>query len=280
MTASGGYRTPAIRILRVGLWLFSFLVLLYLIAPLLAVIPLSFSSSSYLSYPIPAFSLRWYDDFFSSPEWIAAFRNSLFVGSVTALLATILGTLAALGFWRGGFPLQQLAMAFVISPIIVPVIVIAVGAYFFFAPLGLTNSFTGIILAHTALAVPFVVITVRATLSGLDRNLVRAAASLGAAPLRVFLKVILPIVAPGVISGALIAFATSLDEVVMILFMAGPEQNTIPRQMFNGIKYFLSPTITAVATILILVSIVLLGVVAALRQKANKTAARLAGHDR
>jgi putative spermidine/putrescine transport system permease protein len=128
----------------------------------------------------------------------------------------------------------------------------------------------GIILAHTTLAVPFVVITVGATLSGFDQNLVRAATSLGATPVRAFFKVTLPLVFPGVVSGAVIAFAISLDEVVMILFLAGPDQNTVPRQMFNGIKYFLSPTITAVATTLIVASVLLLAAVGALRARSNK----------
>jgi putative spermidine/putrescine transport system permease protein len=269
-TARAAYQTPAIRVMRVGLCILSTIVLCYLVALLLVIIPLSFSSSHYLNYPIPSFSLGWYQDFFGSPEWITAFRNTLLIGSLTALIATILGTLAALGLARKEFPFRRLIMGFMILPIIIPVIVYAVGVYFFFAPLGLANSFTGIILAHTAISVPFVVITVGATLAGLDPNLARAGASLGASPLRVFFKVILPIVAPGVLSGALIAFATSLDEVVIMLFLAGPEQNTIPRQMFTGIKYFLSPTITAAATVLIFVSILLLALVGALRSRAEK----------
>ena len=199
-----------------------------------------------------------------------AIWNSLFIGSITALLATSLGTLAALGLSRADFPFKRIITGFFISPLVVPVIILAVGTYFFFAPLRLTGTYTGIILAHTTLAVPFVVITVGATLTGLDENLVRAAFSLGAHPLRVFFKVILPLVLPGVVSGAVIAFATSLDEVVMILFLAGPEQNTIPRQMFNGIKYYLSPTITAVATVLIVVSIVILGLFGLLRRRIQK----------
>ena len=209
------------QIFRATLWVFTILVLVYLVAPLLVIVPLSFSSSSFLSYPIPSFSFRWYKEFFNSPEWLAAIRNSLFVGSISSALATILGTLAALGLSWTNFPFKKLMIGFFISPIIVPIIIFAVAAYFFFAPLGLTNSFTGIILAHTALAVPFVVITVSATLVDFDRNLVRAAASLGAHPFRVFFKVILPLVLPGVVSGAIIAFATSLDEVVTILSWPG-----------------------------------------------------------
>lgn len=270
MTFGHEHRPLSQRVTRLALWVITALVLTYLIAPLLAIIPLSFSSSAFLNYPIPSFSLRWYEDFFSSPEWRLAIWNSLVVGSISSLLATSLGTLAALGLNRADLPFKRIVTGFFISPLVVPVIILAVGTYFFFAPLRLTGTYTGIILAHTTLAVPFVIITVGATLTSLDENLVRAAFSLGAHPVRVFFKVILPLVLPGVMSGAVIAFATSLDEVVMILFLAGPEQNTIPRQMFNGIKYYLSPTITAVATVLIVVSILILGLIGLLRQRMAK----------
>ena len=278
MTFGHEHRPLSQRLTRLALWVVTILVLTYLIAPLLVIIPLSFSSSAFLNYPIPSFSLRWYEDFFSSPEWRLAIWNSLVVGSITALLATSLGTLAALGLNRADFPFKRVITGFFISPLVVPVIILAVGTYFFFAPLRLTGTYTGIILAHTTMAIPFVVITVGATLTGLDENLVRAAFSLGAHPVRVFFKVILPLVLPGVVSGAVIAFATSLDEVVMILFLAGPEQNTIPRQMFNGIKYYLSPTITAVATVLIVASILILGLIGLLRRRMDKLRASTAEH--
>ena len=278
MTFGHEHRPLSQRLTRLALWVVTILVLTYLIAPLLVIIPLSFSSSAFLNYPIPSFSLRWYVDFFSSPEWRLAIWNSLVVGSITALLATSLGTLAALGLNRADFPFKRVITGFFISPLVVPVIILAVGTYFFFAPLRLTGTYTGIILAHTTMAIPFVVITVGATLTGLDENLVRAAFSLGAHPVRVFFKVILPLVLPGVVSGAVIAFATSLDEVVMILFLAGPEQNTIPRQMFNGIKYYLSPTITAVATVLIVASILILGLIGLLRRRMDKLRASTAEH--
>jgi len=264
------YPTVSGRILRVMLWTTSLAVLLFLVAPLLAIIPLSFTSGEYLQYPIPGYSFRWYEDFLFSPEWILAFRNTFIVGTATSVLATTLGTLAALGLSRDGFPFKRLVTSFFILPVVLPAIVLAVGTYFAFAAVGLTNSLVGIILAHTMIAVPFVVITVGATLSGFDHNLVRAATSLGATPVRSFFKVTLPLVFPGVVSGAVIAFATSLDEVVMILFLAGPDQNTVPRQMFNGIKYYLSPTITAAATTLIAVSILLLVAVGALRARAGR----------
>jgi putative spermidine/putrescine transport system permease protein len=150
---------------------------------------------------------------------------------------------------------------------IVPVVIVAVGFYFFFAPLGLTASYTGLIFAHTALGTPFVVITVAATLKGFDDNLARASASLGAAPVTTFFKVILPLIAPGVASGALFAFATSFDEVVVVLMVAGPEQRTLPREMFSGLRENISPTITAVATIMILVSVLMLASLELLRRR-------------
>jgi putative spermidine/putrescine transport system permease protein len=268
--ATRAYRTPTEWVTRAFLWIVSALVLLFLMAPLLAIVPLSFSSSLYLFYPIPHFSLRWYQDFFTSDAWLTAFRNSMIIGSATTVLATVLGTLAALGLAQERFPLRPIVMGFVISPLIVPVIIIAIGIYFFFAPIGLTDSYIGIVLAHTTLAVPLVVITVSATLAGFDRNMTRAAASLGANPVRAFFKVVMPIVLPGVIAGALFAFSTSLDEVVTVLFLASPEQNTIPRQMFTGIRYFLTPTITAVATMLMAISVTLLAVIVLLRRRGDR----------
>jgi putative spermidine/putrescine transport system permease protein len=264
------YPTVSGRIIRALLWIVSVAILFFLVSPLLAIVPLSLTSSAFMQYPIPSYSLRWYEDFLTNPDWISAFRNTFIIGTATAAIATTLGTLAALGLSRDGFPFKRLVTSFFILPIVMPAIVLAVATYFAFAPLGLTNSFTGVILAHTTLAVPFVVITVGAALSGFDQNLVRAATSLGATPLKTFFKVTLPLLFPGVMSGAVIAFATSLDEVVMILFLAGPDQNTIPRQMFNGIKYFISPTITAVATMLIMVSVLMLAAVGALRARASR----------
>jgi putative spermidine/putrescine transport system permease protein len=157
--------------------------------------------------------------------------------------------------------------AFLIAPIIDPLVIFAAGLYFFYTPLGLTNSLLGLTLAHAALGAPFVLITVSATLAGFDRNLVRAASSLGAGPGTVFFKVQLPLIAPGVISGALFAFATSFDEVVIAIFLTGPAQRTLPRQMFDGIRENISPTILAVATILIALAMVLLVTAELLRRR-------------
>ncbi len=234
------------------------LVLLFLVLPILVIVPLSFNSSSFLTYPLSGLSLRWYQEFFGSHEWMLALTNSLVIAPAATLLATAFGTLAAVGLVRGEFRGKGLVMGVLISPMVVPIVIVAVGLYFFFADLGLLNSYAGLILAHAALGVPFVVITVTATLAGYDANLSRAAASLGAPPLLVFRRVVLPLIAPGVISGALFAFATSFDEVVVTLFLASPTQRTLPMQMFGGIRENISPTIAAVATLMITLSVLML----------------------
>jgi putative spermidine/putrescine transport system permease protein len=251
------------------LWGASIAVFVFLLAPILAIVPLSFNSREFLTYPLSGFSLRWYEQFFTSAEWMRAFKNSFLIGSFATLLATGLGTLAAIGLTQADFRLKGLVMAVLLSPMIVPVIIVAVGFYFFFAPLGLTGSYLGLILAHAALGAPFVVVTVTATLQGFDRSLTRAAASLGAGPATAFFRVVLPLIGPGVASGALFAFAASFDEVVVVLLVAAPEQRTLPREMFSGIRENFSPVITAVATVMIAVSIVLLVTLEALRRRSE-----------
>jgi putative spermidine/putrescine transport system permease protein len=248
-------------------------VLFFLIAPILVVIPLSFNAEPYFSFTDKmltlqpdGYSLRWYRDILDNPQWLEAMKNSLVIGLCSTVLATILGTLAAMGLARSSMPFRDFIMALLISPLIVPLVIAAAGMYFFYSTVGLAQTTTGIIFAHTALGVPFVVITMTATLSGFDHNLVRAASSLGASPLTAFFRVTLPLVAPGMISGALFAFAASFDEVVTVLFLGGPEQRTIPRQMWSGIREQISPTILAVATLLVVFSTLLLLTVEALRR--------------
>lgn len=253
---------------------FNVLVLVFLVLPVLVIIPLSFSDSTFLSYPIPGYSLRWYQNLFGSDEWIRAAKNSFLVAPAATLIATVLGTLAAVGLNKANFRGKGLLMAVLISPMVVPVVVVGVGMYIFFAQIGLADSYTGLIIAHAALGAPFVVTTVSATLQGFDQNLVRASASLGAGPLTTFFRITLPVIAPGLISGALFAFATSFDEVVVTLFVAGPGQVTLPRQMFTGIRENISPTIAALATILIIFSTALLLILEWLRGR-NRAAARI-----
>ena len=267
MSQNHSPRTASQRVAWITTVVVASLVLVFLMAPILAIMPLSFSSGSYLTYPLPGLSLRWYEDFLNSPRWVTALKNSVIIGVASTILSMVLGTLASLGLaqWKSKF--KPLVLAIVLSPVVVPGVITAVGLYFFFAPLGLTGSYAGLILAHTALATPFVVITVSATLQSFDMNLARAAASLGASPLYAFWRVILPLILPGLASGALFAFATSFDEVVVVLFMAGPEQRTLPREMFSGIRENISPTITAAAVILTTVSVILLATLEALRRR-------------
>ncbi len=252
---------------------YAYLVLAFLIAPLIVIIPLSFNAEPYftftskmLSLDPAGFSLRWYRDIIDNPQWLEAIGNSVVIALASTILATILGTLAAVGLARSNMPFRDFFMALLISPLVVPIVIAAAGMYFFYSGVGLAQTHLGIILAHTTLGVPFVVITMTATLSGFDRNLIKAAGSLGADPITAFFRVTLPLVAPGMISGALFAFAASFDEVVTVLFLGGPDQRTIPRQMWSGIREQISPTILAVATLLILFSCLLLLAVEMLRR--------------
>lgn len=261
------YASPLERAWYFGLRALVGLTLLFLILPILVIIPLSFNADSFLMYPMTGFSLRWYEEIFTSATWLRSFTNSLIISPFATLLAMVFGTLAAIGLVRANFRGKALLTAVLISPMVVPVVIVAVAMYIAFAPLGLTGSYTGLIIAHAVLGVPFVITTVSATLQGFDFNLVRAASSLGANPVTTFFKVTLPQVAPGVISGGLFAFATSFDEVVVTLFLASPEQATLPRQMFSGIRENISPAIAAVATILILMSTLMLMTLEALRRR-------------
>lgn len=252
-----------------GLRVFCGIVLLFLLLPIFVIVPLSFSSSSFLSYPIPGWSLRWYQELFASDDWARATRNSFIVAPLATLIATTLGTLAAVGLARVKFFGKGLLTGLLIAPMVVPIVVVGVSAYLFFARIGLSDSYTGLVLIHAALGAPFVLTTVMATLQNFNQNLVKASLNLGAGPVQTFFRVTLPVIAPGVVSGALFAFATSFDEVVVVLFLAGPAQTTLPRQMFTGIRENISPTIAAVATLLILFTAFLMMTLEWLRGRAK-----------
>ena len=284
------YATPVQRTYYYAYLLICSLVFFFLIAPLVAIIPISFSQSPFMVFtegmmtwpPDPeAWSLRWYrymvgicnDKNLTTPcsnKWMVGTVNSFFVGFVSTFFATALGTLAALGLSRPHMPYKALIMSILISPMIVPLIITAAGMFFFYAKINLVYTFTGIILAHIALSTPFVVITVTATLVGFDMNMVKASQSLGARPVRTFFKVIMPLILPGVISGALFAFITSFDEVVIVMFMASLDQLTIPKQMWAGIRQEISPVILCMATCLVALSIFLLTTVELLRRRSEK----------
>ena len=284
------YATPVQRTYYYFYLFFCGVVFFFLIAPLVAIIPISFSRSPFMLFtegmlawpPEPeAWSFRWYrymvgictDKNLTTPcsnRWMVGTVNSFFIGGISTFIATVLGTLAALGLSRPHMPFKGLIMSILISPMIVPLIITAAGMFFFYAKINLVYTFTGIILAHVALSTPFVVITVTATLVGFDTNMTKASQSLGARPIRTFFKIIMPLILPGVISGALFAFITSFDEVVIVMFMASLDQLTIPKQMWAGIRQEISPVILCMATCLVALSIFLLTTVEVLRRRSEK----------
>ena len=286
------YASPIQRTYYYAYLFFCAVVFFFLVAPLIAIVPISFSVSPFMVFtegmlawpPDPeAWSLRWYRNMIGdcsaevvsstvpcSTKWMKGTINSFYIGIIATFIATVLGTMAALGLSRPHMPYKALIMSILISPMIVPLIITAAGMFFFYARINLVYTFTGVILAHVALATPFVVITVTATLVGFDMNMVKAAQSLGAKPMRTFFKVIMPLILPGIISGALFAFITSFDEVVIVMFMASIDQLTIPKQMWAGIRQEISPVILCMATCLVILSIVLLTTVELLRRRAER----------
>ena len=254
-------------------------VFIYLIAPLFVIFPLSFSADEFLIFSEgmkrldpDAFSTRWYKDMVwgTKNPWGLAAKNSFIVAIFATIGSVILGTIAALGLSSRHMPYKGVIMAILISPMIVPLIISGVAIFFFMAKVGLAATHTGIIIAHIILGTPFVVITVTATLSGFDHSVTRAAASLGSTPYNTFMKITLPLITPGVVSGALFAFVTSFDEVVVVLFLAGLENTTIPIQMWIGLREQLSPTILAVATCLIIMSTLILVTAELLRRRSER----------
>ena len=231
------------------------LILLVMIAPIVVVIVLSFSSAAYLTFPPPAFGVRWYQTYLGSRDWLAATALSIEVAIAVVVLATVLGTLAAMGLARLPAVARLLAAGLILSPLIMPVIIVAIGLYYAFARFGLVGTPLGLILAHTCLAVPFVVTSVGASLARLDRRLEMASLGLGATPLGTFRQVTLPLILPGVLVGALFAFITSFDELVVALFLSGANAVTLPRRMWEDLRYALDPTIAAVSTLTIAVTV-------------------------
>ncbi|RRI01367.1 ABC transporter permease [Mesorhizobium tamadayense] len=264
------YPTTGDRIRVTLLWIWCGLVILFLLVPILIPVPLSFNSGAFFIFPLEGLSTRWYEVVLGTQRWQSAIGNSLIVAFGTTLIATTLGTLTAIALSDEKFPGRRIVMPLLLSPLIVPVVITAVGSYLFYARVGLASSYAGIILAHTALASPFVVVTVGASLTGFDRNLMRAAAISGAKPVTAFFRVMLPLILPGVLSGAAFAFVTSFDEVVVVQFLASASQRTMPLEMFIGLREKLSPAITAAATLMMALSIVLLVVANLLARRGLK----------
>lgn len=253
------------------LWIFTAAVLAYLVFPVFVVAPVSFSSAKYLQFPPPGWSLQWYQNYFDRPGWVPATLVSIRVAVITTILATTLGTAASLALVRGRFPGKGAINSFMVSPLVVPGIIVAIGVYFFYAQVRLVGNPLALALAHTALALPFVVTNVSATLHGFDERLEYAAMNLGANRWQTFRRVTLPIIRPGVFAGALFAFITSFDELIVALFISGSGAVTLPRKMWDSLRQEIDPTIAAVSTILIVFSVVILFTAEMLRQRSERT---------
>ena len=293
--SEGAYRARLLPYLTPGqvLWHYAFrvicgLIFFFLIAPIVVVMPLSFNAQDFftftpemLRFDPDGYSLKHYRDFFTNYEWQRSFQNSILIAPIATLLSVALGTLAAIGLSQSHVPFKRAIMAILISPMIVPLIISATGMFFFYATvgnfledtLGMGKNFVGyvkVVLAHAALGIPFVIITVTATLVGFDNSLTRAAANMGANPVTTFFRIQMPLILPGVISGGLFAFITSFDEVVVVMFVGSASQKTLPWQMFTGLREQISPTILAVATILVGISIALLVSLELLRRRSER----------
>ena len=247
------------------------LILFFLAFPIVVVAIVSFSEATYLTFPPPAFGLRWYNAYFSSADWLKPTWVSIWVAAAVVVLATFLGTLAALGISRLSRPLRIFATGLILSPLIVPGIVVAIGIYYAYSRYGLVGTPIAMVLAHTCLAVPFVVTSVTASLAGLDPRLEQASLSLGATPGATFWQVTLPLIQPGVLVGALFAFITSFDELIVALFISGTGAVTLPRRMWDDLRFQIDPTIAAVSTLTILLTAALMGAAHYLRKRTEQT---------
>ena len=247
------------------------LLLAFLALPIVVVCVVSFSSATYLTFPPPAFGVKWYAAYFGSEDWLRPTLLSLWVAAAVVVLSTILGTLAALGIRRLPRSLRVLATGLILSPLIVPIIVVAIGLYYAYARFGMVGTPIAMVLAHTCLAVPFVVTSVSASLAGIDPRLEQAALSLGATPRGTFWQVTLPLIQPGVLVGALFAFITSFDELVVALFLSGSGAVTLPRRMWDDLRFQIDPTIAAVSTLTIVLTVGLMACAHLLRKRAEQT---------
>lgn len=256
-----------------GAWLFRaicLLILLFLAFPTLLVVPMSFSNTSFLRFPPDGFSLRWYREFFEDPDWVAATLFSLQIAGMTMLVATIVGTMAAMALVRGRLPGRSMLEALLLAPLIVPHVIVAIAVYAQFAPLGLTGTRLGFVLVHSALAVPYVVLVVSAALQRLPPSLEMAALNLGASRLRCFAEVTLPLIVPAVAAGAVFAFLASFDETVVSFFISGVEHKTVTRKMFEDIEFNLSPVIAAASTLFVAVTVGLMWIADTARRRVRR----------
>jgi len=242
------------------LWLYALagIVMLFLVVPTVIVVPMSFSASQYLEFPPREWSLRWYANYFNSSSWMQATATSFKAALLTMLVATPLGVMAAYGLFTSRFRAMRIVSIVLITPIIVPVVLVAIAVFYVYAKIGLVNSLTGIVLAHTMLAIPLVIMVVTSALKSYDMNQEMVARSLGASRPWAFFMITLPQIRFAVITGALLSFLTSFDEVIMALFVSGGANSTLTRNMFNALRDQIDPTIAAISTIMVLVTSVLL----------------------
>ena len=243
---------------RLWLYLLATIIMLLLVIPTFIVIPMSFSDSQYLEFPPETWSTRWYYVYLDSSKWMRATVTSLQVGILTMLVATPMGTMAAYALFVSGHRAARAIFAFLITPMIVPVILIAIGTFYAYGRVGLNNTITGLVLAHTVLAAPLIMIVITSALRNYDLNQERVARSLGATPLQAFFMITLPQIKFSIVTAALLAFLTSFDEVIISIFVSGGKNATLTKHMFSALRDFIDPTIAAISTIMILVSTTLL----------------------
>lgn len=266
-------------ITRTGLGLLAVLIGIYLLLPILVVVPISLNDNSFLSFPPEGLSLRWYHNLIDDPTWLRSALASLKVAALSAALAVVFGTLASLALVRGKLPFRGGITLVLLSPLIVPYVIVGLATYIMFLKLGLTETTLGFVLVHTCLAVPYVLINVSSGLVAVDRRLEMAAMNLGASPIQTFFRITLPLVLPSVLAGALFAFVISWDEVVVAIFLSGPELTTLPVTMWSGIRVQIDPTVAAISSLVLfvlLLTFVLVGLTRLLqRVTRRRTATKL-----
>jgi putative spermidine/putrescine transport system permease protein len=246
------------------------MILVALIAPVLVIIPMSFTSAAFFQFPPPGYSLKWYQILLERSDWMESIGHSLQIALLTAILSTVIGTMAACAVARVNFPGKKAFMSIMIAPMIVPVIIVGIALYHFFAPFKMIDTLPGVVMSHSILAIPIVFVTVTASLKGVDRNLELAAMGLGSSPIGAFFTITVPLIRPGILSGTLFAFITSFDELVVTIFLAGPSTKTLPVIMWENMRTQVDPSIAAVSTILIIGTILIFLIQEWVTAKADK----------
>lgn len=229
------------------------LIAVYLLLPVLLIIPMAFGESTFLTFPPQGFSFQWFEALFNDPSWVGSAASSFSVAAGSAALAVVLGTLASLALVRGRIPFRGPVLAVLLAPLVVPYVIVGLAIYIAFLRVGLTETPLGFVLVHTCLGVPYVMINVVSGLSTVDRRLEMASMNLGATPAATFLRITLPAIAPNMLAGGLFAFITSWDEVVVAIFLSGPEMTTLPVKMWSGIRVQIDPTLAAVSSLVLLI---------------------------